>query len=148
MGRSATRNLRQGPDAGLHADTLSRAGIDSDSWILAARRTLLEIQSWRPSGSANTNRLPPRARAAAFGRVAEASRPGRNGHVLAAVDGVGDRVAHRRGANVDFPQHLAGLVIEGAEVSKRVAAEDQAAARGDDGVGPTLRLRTATSFRP
>ena len=41
---------------------------------------------------------------------------------------------------VDFPEHFAGLVIEGVEASRRVAAEDEAAAGGDEGKerGPLL----------
>ena len=68
----------------------------------------------------------PFARAQLRGQVDEPRRAGAYRHVLPAVDGVGDREAGNRRAEVDLPEDLAGLVVEGAEPPADVAAEDQA----------------------
>src|SRR5690606_33249934 len=62
-----------------------------------------------------------------------AAPPGRHGDVLPAVDLVRGRAAVVPAAALERPQLLAGLGVQGDELARRGALEDQAARRGQGG---------------
>src|SRR3954464_12254290 len=58
---------------------------------------------------------------------------GRHGDVLPAVDAVAARAAVVAAAALELPQQLPALGVEGVELARRLAAEDEVAARGQHG---------------
>ena len=117
------------PDALIDAAFLGTVSTAAVTSALPARiRTPVEIRL--VSRQTEDEQVVAAARAQLRGQVEEAAVAGADGHVLPAVDRVGDREARNRRAEVDLPQDLARAVVEGAEAAVDVAAEDEPAAGG------------------